>query len=80
MKIQYPPVGSQWKDLDSRVDRTVQVVRYDVAKGLVRISCPETQRLSWAKLERFNGKSGGYARLSPPLAGHSMRQGSPAGP
>jgi hypothetical protein len=75
MKNQYPPIGSLWKDLDSRVDRTVEVVRYDVAKGLVRINCPETQRLSWAKLERFNGKSGGYAPLSPPLVARSMRQG-----
>jgi hypothetical protein len=77
MKTEYPPVGSHWKDLDSRVHRTVQVVRYDVAKGLVRINCPETQRLSWAKLERFNGKSGGYAPLSLPLPlpGQAMRQG-----
>ncbi len=80
MKNHYPPIGSHWKDLDSRVDRTVQVVRYDVAKGLVRINCPETQRLSWAKLERFNGKSGGYAPLSPSLAGQSTGQGRTARP
>jgi hypothetical protein len=65
MKIQYPPVGSKWKEVDLRVARTVQIVRYDVAKRRVRIACLETERLTWAKLERFNGKSGGYALLSP---------------
>ena len=60
---QYPPIGSKWKERDVRVSRTIEVVRYDVANGRVRINCIETQRLSWAKPERFNGKSGGYARV-----------------
>jgi hypothetical protein len=59
----YPPVGSKWKERDLRVSRTIEVVRHDVANGRVRINCIETQRLSWAKPERFNGKSGGYARI-----------------
>jgi hypothetical protein len=63
MKPEYPPIRSKWKDLDSRVQRTIEVVRYDPAKPRVRIVCIETQRLSWAKPERFNGKSGGYARI-----------------
>jgi hypothetical protein len=29
--------------------------------GRVRIHCPSTDTLSWAKPEHFNGKSGGYA-------------------
>jgi hypothetical protein len=29
----------------------------------VRINCLETQRLTWAKPERFNGKSGGYLKI-----------------
>ncbi|HZM32917.1 MAG TPA: hypothetical protein VFC18_00360 [Burkholderiales bacterium] len=61
--MKFPPIGSKWRELDSRVKRTVEVIRYDKAKGLIRINCIETQRLSWAKPERFNGKSGGYARL-----------------
>lgn len=64
MNLQYPPVGSKWKEVDLRVSRTIEVIRYDVANRRVRINCLETQRLSWAKLERFNGKSGGYAPLS----------------
>ena len=64
MKKRYPPIGSKWKELDVRVARTVQVIRYDTDKDLVRINCLETQRLSWAKLDRFNGKSGGYAPFS----------------
>jgi hypothetical protein len=31
----------------------------------VRIYCLETKQLSWAKPERFNGKSGGYVQLAP---------------
>src|SRR5437879_13767539 len=58
MKLEYPAIGSKWKDLDSRVQRTVEVIRYDHAKPRVRIACIETQRLSWAKPERFNGTSG----------------------
>ena len=63
MDIQYPPIGSKWKERDLRVQRTIQVVRYDLEKRRVRIACLETDKLTWAKLERFNGKSGGYAPL-----------------
>ena len=65
MHTHIPPVGSKWKEVDVRAIRTVRVVRYDSIKQRVRIVCLETDRLSWAKAERFNGKSGGYA----PLAG-----------
>ena len=63
--LRYPPVGSKWKDMDARVTRTLQVIRYDTEKGRIRINCLETQRLTWAKPERFNGKKGGYAPLKP---------------
>jgi hypothetical protein len=62
--MQLPPIGSQWKDRDVRERRTVKVIRYDLDKRKVRIHCIETDTLSWAKPERFNGKSGGYARLN----------------
>lgn len=62
MKPVYPPVGSKWKEVDTRVRRTVQVIRHDVPNKRVRINCLETQKLTWAKPERFNGKSGGYQR------------------
>jgi hypothetical protein len=65
MQPQYPPVGSKWKDMDGRVKRTIQVIRYDIEKGRIRINCLETQRLSWANPARFNGKKGGYAPLKP---------------
>jgi hypothetical protein len=61
--MEYPPVGSEWKDRDLRVQRTVRVVRYDVERRRVRIHCIETDILSWAKPERFNGKSGGYSKI-----------------
>jgi hypothetical protein len=63
MKADYPPLGSKWKEADARVSRTVQVIRYDRAKRQVRINCLETDKLTWAKVERFNGKSGGYVKL-----------------
>jgi hypothetical protein len=65
MNPQYPPIGSKWKERDLRVERTIQVVRYDLDKRRVRIACIETDKLTWAKLERFNGKSGGYAPMAP---------------
>ena len=64
MNPQYPPIGSKWKERDLRVERTIQVVRYDLDKRRVRIACIETDKLTWAKLERFNGKSGGYAPVA----------------
>lgn len=63
MQENFPPVRSRWKELDGRVERTVEVVRHDPEKRRVRIHCLETQRLGWAKPERFNGKRGGYQRI-----------------
>lgn len=63
MKLDYPPIGSKWKDRDLRARRTVEVIRYDLTRRRVRIHCVETQTLSRAKPERFNGKSGGYAMI-----------------
>ncbi len=63
MKSEYPPIGSKWKDRDLRAERTVEVIRYDLVKRRVRIHCIETQNLSWAKPERFNGKSDGYSKI-----------------
>jgi hypothetical protein len=63
MTNEYPPVGSKWRELDGRVVRTIQVIRHDLENARVRINCLETQRLTWAKPERFNGKSGGYKKI-----------------
>ena len=63
MNAQYPPIGSKWVERDARAKRTIEVIRYDTQKRRVRIHCVETETLSWAKPERFNGKSGGYAPL-----------------
>lgn len=62
---QFPPVGSKWQDRDRRAKRTVEVIRLDPDNRRVRIHCIETDVLSWAKPERFNGKSGGYQPLIP---------------
>ena len=63
----FPAVGSRWQDRDRRAKRTVEVVRIDSTNGRVRIHCIETDVLSWAKPERFNGKSGGYQPLMIPI-------------
>jgi len=75
VKLTYPPVGSMWKEADLRVARTVQVIRHDIPNGRVRINCLETQRLTWAKPERFNGKSGGYVPVGEAAV---ARRGTPA--
>lgn len=62
----FPEVGSKWRDADRRAKRTVQVVRLDLESKRVRIHCIETDILSWAKPERFNGTSRGYIRLTDP--------------
>lgn len=62
--MKYPAVGSTWKDRDRRTTRTIRVVRHDVVNRRVRIYCLETEQLTWAKPERFNGKSGGYFELT----------------
>jgi hypothetical protein len=59
----FPPVGSRWKDGDRRAKRTLQVIRIDEANQRVRIHCIETDVLSWAKPERFNGRTRGYIRV-----------------
>ena len=61
MKQTLPPIGSRWIERDKRKNRIVEVIRYDLAKRRVRIHALDTETLSWAKFERFNGKSGGYA-------------------
>lgn len=73
MTTEYPAIGSKWKELDSRATRTVQVVRYDTQKRRVRIACLETDTLTWAKVERFNGKSKGYGLVAPAKPGKRQR-------
>ena len=72
--MEYPPVGSEWKDGDLRVKGTVRVVRYDVERRRVRIHCIKTDILSWAKPERFNGKSGGYSKIETARGKHSEHE------
>src|SRR5262245_8733979 len=64
MRAAYPPVRSKWKEVDTRVQRNVEFIRHDMLNRRVRINCLETQKLTWAKPERFNGKSGGYQRTT----------------
>jgi hypothetical protein len=63
MELKLPSVGSKWRAQDRRGNRTIEVVRYDITKRRVRIHCIETETLSWAKPERFNGKSSGYTKV-----------------
>lgn len=63
MNTQLPPVGSKWSERDTRTKRTVEVIRHDLEKRKIRIHCIETDTLTWAKPERFNGKSGGYSKI-----------------
>jgi hypothetical protein len=52
-------IGQRWIERDNRNPREVEIAGFDEAKGKVQIK-GETGKLTWAKLERFSGKSGGY--------------------
>lgn len=59
-----PPIGSRWQECDKRFTRTVEVVHgYDAIEDKIRIKNVDTGRITWARAERFNGKSSGYKRL-----------------
>lgn len=57
---EWPAIGSRWREVDPRFDRVVVVVSYDKQQRKVGISTGGN--LTWAKVERFNGKRGGYAK------------------
>jgi hypothetical protein len=64
-ELYIPPVGSRWQECDKRFEgRTVEVVfGYDVVEQKIRIKNLATGRITWARINRFNGKAGGYVAL-----------------
>ena len=61
----YPAVGSHWKEVDPRINRVVEVVAHDTARRKVGITRMHSIQVTWAKVERFNGKRGGYRPATP---------------
>ena len=62
----WPPIGSVWKENDKRsLQLPRKVLAHDRAKGKVQLDGYPT---TWAKVERFNGKSSGYSRVDSPDA------------
>ena len=59
--LAWPPIGSCWKENDPRpISGRRTVIAHDKAKGKVQLGgYPKT----WAKVERFNGKRGGYSQV-----------------
>jgi hypothetical protein len=57
MTTQYPAVGWKWKERDVRIARTVEVIRYDVAKRRVGVVCLETERLTGQSWSASTGKA-----------------------
>ena len=61
-------IGQKWREMDKRFDRTVFVVGFEhgLRRGhvadWVQIAPSVNLRMfaTWARLWRFNGKSGGY--------------------
>ena len=58
-------VGQQWQEVDPRFTRIVEVVGMNTLSfnydGGVQIQTVGSNRKpTWARLERFNGKRGGY--------------------
>lgn len=50
-------IGQKWREVDPRFTRIVEVVGFDADIKKVQI---RGIRYAWARLERFNGKRGGY--------------------
>ena len=61
--VEWPPIGSRWIENDPRA--TIKrlgrkVLAHDTKRGKVQLDgCVKT----WAKVERFNEKRGGYSRI-----------------
>lgn len=51
-------VGQIWREVDPRFDRRVKVVGFCEESGKIKIEY--AGKVTKAKLERFNGKRGGY--------------------
>lgn len=63
------PLGSRWRENDPRHDRIVQVVNYLEDRLKVGIATVQedgslAERITWAKVERFNSTARGkYSRV-----------------
>ena len=53
-------VGQVWKELDSRFDRFVRVIRIKNSGAVVIQNEDDGARHTTARRDRFNGKHGGY--------------------
>lgn len=61
---EWPPLGSRWLECDPRATvKTLgrEVLAHDKERGKVQL---DGAVKTWAKVERFNGKRGGYRRIS----------------
>jgi hypothetical protein len=58
-KYPKPKKGDIWKENDNRFDRYVAII--NVGEFGCNLYCGDTDRHSWSRIERFNGKSGGYS-------------------
>ncbi len=47
--------GQKWREVENRFERVVEVTGWDFDKQKVQLNAR-----TWAKVSRFNGKSGGY--------------------
>lgn len=60
--VEWPAIGSWWRENDRRGGTVAkQVVAHRKADGRVGL---QGVMLTWALAERFNGKLGGYSKVS----------------
>lgn len=60
-KVDWPPIGSWWRENDYRGGTVAkQVIAHDKVRGKVQLMGAIR---TWASVNRFNGKSGGYTRV-----------------
>lgn len=61
-RVEWPPIGSFWQENDPRSSGRREVLAHDRKRGKVQLAgYPRT----WAKVERFNGRRGGYSPVPP---------------
>lgn len=62
--IEYPPIGSRWRDNDPRLGREIQIIEHDDENDRVACRSVAKGRLSYINVMRFNSTGrGAYTRI-----------------
>ena len=56
-------LGEFWIEVDPRHEWIIKVIEIDEVSGTAKIYHPDSGKTTKARLNRFNGKRGGYSRM-----------------